>query len=331
MNSVNVLIISEDVVFTSSLRRLLLNECKRVKVFECATLSNLRTFSKILIIDLIVLDDTIIGTSEHEVISYLRNEKKTNAAVYFFSSTESEEMALAKGANFFFKKPFSPDEVISHIKSNVGKILSYYHSALSMEKISFDIPDGLRPFVRQFRSDKGNAIQNLKNFLQIWETDAVGYFILSLFYHKNNQADEAMHHALKAKTFAPGSPLLEHLPYYLAHPNQFDAWNSFTASFITPVEEENSPNLIDSPLDLDHIIDSLSDEDLKNSSSAGKGSVSIEKADNNESEMQAKIYEEQGKHLEAIQILKKLKQRMQEKTKHYENEIRRLLETSNNN
>ncbi|MDZ7693336.1 MAG: hypothetical protein U5K69_19840 [Balneolaceae bacterium] len=71
------------------------------------------------------------------------------------------------------------------------------------------------------------AITNkLKNHLKKRGPDAVGYFLLAWFYHVEGNKDKAIRAALKAKVFAPGSPLMDKLHYYLSHPDAFEAWTS---------------------------------------------------------------------------------------------------------
>lgn len=120
MNKLNVLIISEDVVFVSILKRFMLNYWHDI-VFETQhSYSGVKSIPLKYQIDLVLVDDSITGTADFEVISHLRYEKMIKAPVYYFSHADSEDNALIKGANYTCLIPFDPYEVIKHIKSVIG-------------------------------------------------------------------------------------------------------------------------------------------------------------------------------------------------------------------
>jgi two-component system, OmpR family, response regulator VicR len=68
---------------------------------------------------IILVDDSIIGTSSFELISFLRLNKKISAPIIFFGVNEhsNEKKAFSIGANYFIGKPFNPDETLSLLKS----------------------------------------------------------------------------------------------------------------------------------------------------------------------------------------------------------------------
>lgn len=68
---------------------------------------------------IILVDDSIIGTSSFELISFLRLNKKISDPIVYFGVNEhsNEKKAFSIGANFFIGKPFNPDETISLLKS----------------------------------------------------------------------------------------------------------------------------------------------------------------------------------------------------------------------
>lgn len=96
-----------------------------------------------------------------------------------------------------------------------------------MQGLPFEVPPSLSSYLNQFEHNPDKAIANLESFLKKRGMDAVGYFLLSWLYHNNEQKDEALHYALKAKFCAPGSPFFQHLHYFMMHPDHFNAWRPF--------------------------------------------------------------------------------------------------------
>jgi DNA-binding response OmpR family regulator len=74
-------------------------------------------------IDLILVDDLIIGTSSFELISFLRANKKTCSPIIYFGINEhgNEKKAIKLGANFFVHKPFNPDGMLKLLKPLLSK------------------------------------------------------------------------------------------------------------------------------------------------------------------------------------------------------------------
>ncbi len=107
-----------------------------------------------------------------------------------------------------------------------------------MQELPFEIPQSLSSYVAQFENDPEKGIANLEAFLKKRGMDAVGYFLLSWLYFNNDQKEEAVHYALKAKCCAPGSPFFEHLHYFMVHPDHFEAWKPF-APDADDVDETN--------------------------------------------------------------------------------------------
>ncbi len=122
MKEINALIISEDIAFSSILRRFMRNHCDSLVLRQCDTIASVRALSEPEKIDVVLLDDVLMGTATHEVVNLLRYKKKVLAPVFYFSHSEFErEKALQQGANFFISKPFDPEEVIGQLKSTVRK------------------------------------------------------------------------------------------------------------------------------------------------------------------------------------------------------------------
>ncbi len=110
-----------------------------------------------------------------------------------------------------------------------------------MQGLPFEIPQSLSTYLTQFENDPGRGIANLETFLKKRGMDAVGFFLLSWLYHKNDQKEEAMHYAFKAKCCAPGSPFFQHLHYFLMHPDQFKAWKPSVSESEFEPEPEVEP------------------------------------------------------------------------------------------
>ncbi len=110
------IIISEDIVFTSIIRRFILNHYKHPHIIICSSYSSLKTLKHNENIDVILLDNSITGAANYEIISFLRHKKNITKPVLYFSNMEIDiNKARQKGANIFIKKPFIPNEVIKEI------------------------------------------------------------------------------------------------------------------------------------------------------------------------------------------------------------------------
>jgi len=201
-----------------------------------------------------------------------------------------------------------------------------------MANLPFDIPQSLSTYVEQFDEDPVKVTTKLKNHLEKRGPDAVGYFLLAWFYHLKGVDDQAVHYALKAKTYAPGSPLMENLHYYLTHPNSFEAWKPR----YTSVSSERDYRLDDThepALNLDHLIERLSEVESGRGDDSESEKKSIFSFDVSEleqdvddiaSETLANIHETQGKTEAAIRTYKRLKKLNKEKEEFYKEQINRL-------
>lgn len=92
-----------------------------------------------------------------------------------------------------------------------------------MQQLPFNIPKSLASFVEIFENDQDKAITKLQKQVKKRDPDAVGHFLLAWFHHLKEENKEAIREALIAKHYAAGSPLMEHLHYFLVHPEQFEA------------------------------------------------------------------------------------------------------------
>ena len=197
-----------------------------------------------------------------------------------------------------------------------------------MKKFPFTIPPSLNSYVEQFDDDPVRMTRKLERQVSKRDPDAVGHFLLAWFHHIQNNQDRAILEALKAKTYAPGSPLMEHLHYFLLHPEQFDAKipQSGKKGKKVLVQGSRSAQI----LDLDRLIELLeavesqrvnysyeevSDEDLSEDSSDVAEIIS---------ETLAKIHEAQGNKKEAIQMYERLVTVNEDKADTYTNKIEEL-------
>ena len=197
-----------------------------------------------------------------------------------------------------------------------------------MKKFPFTIPPSLNSYVEQFDDDPVRITRKLDRQVSKRDPDAVGHFLLAWFHYIQDNQDRAISEALKAKTYAPGSPLMEHLHYFLLHPEQFDAKipQSGKKGKKVLVQGSRSAQI----LDLDRLIELLeavesqrmnysyeevSDEDLSEDSSDVAAIIS---------ETLAKIHEAQGNKKEAIQMYERLVIVNEDKADTYTNKIEEL-------
>lgn len=117
------IIFSADTVFTAIIQRLLMLNCQNCNLhlfssYTEATQINLEPA------DALIIDDKIEGATSLELIAYLRSQKKIISPLYYLSvaGQTEEKKALLNGVNFFFEKPFYPDELIKHLKKTVNYV-----------------------------------------------------------------------------------------------------------------------------------------------------------------------------------------------------------------
>jgi len=112
----NCLIISEDIVFISIIHRFILNSFEHPCVKKYTSFATLKRLEENENYDVILLDNSITGAANYEVITFLRLNRNITTPVIYFSNMEIDlDKARQKGANAFFKKPFKPSEVIDEI------------------------------------------------------------------------------------------------------------------------------------------------------------------------------------------------------------------------
>lgn len=199
-----------------------------------------------------------------------------------------------------------------------------------MAELPFNIPQSLRSFNERFEKNHKTGITKLSRHLKKRGPDAVGHFLLAWFYHLDDQNTLAIREALKAKTFAPGSPLMEHLHYFLVHPEKFEA--AVPIQNYTSSKKLNQSNRKSPILDLDSLIAMLEaveskriripsdDEPFDDTNLAEEA----DQVDDIISETLAKIHVLQGKKQQAIVMYNQLKEINPDKVEHYQTEIDKL-------
>lgn len=200
-----------------------------------------------------------------------------------------------------------------------------------MQQLPFNIPKSLSSFVEKFDEDPVKITQKLKKHLNKRGPDAVGHFLLSWFYHLQNKNKEAVAEALKAKTYAPGSPLMEHLHYFLVHPEKFEAAipaHSYTSSNMKLQQGSRTSPI----LDLDRLIEMLEQVESKRIQVPAEDepfddsdlSKEAEQVDDVVSETLAKIHTKQGRKKEAVKMYERLINKNSDKADHYKEQIEKL-------
>ena len=200
-----------------------------------------------------------------------------------------------------------------------------------MQDFPFNIPKSLSSYVEKFDEDPKLITQKLKKHLKKRGPDAVGHFLLSWFFHLRGMNKEAITEALKAKTYAPGSPLMEHLHYFLVHPEKFEAAVP-TTSYSSGTTKLQQAARTSSLLDLDRLIEMLEQVESKRIQIPGEDeefddtdlSKESEKVDDLVSETLAKIHAQQGREKEAVKMYQRLIELKSDKADHYQKQIDKL-------
>jgi tetratricopeptide (TPR) repeat protein len=192
----------------------------------------------------------------------------------------------------------------------------------------FTLPKSLESHLELFEKDAAKAIHSLERHLKRRAYDAVGHLLLAWFYHSNGDRESAQELAIKAKTFAPGSPFFENLPYYFSHPKGFDAWLPDTANdYYTIMRSAPKKNRL--YVDLDGLISKLSA--IESSKIEVKDDAPVNPAksvqnyvDEIATETLARIYEGQNELEKAIKVYQKIKERQPERKAFCDDHINRL-------
>lgn len=197
-----------------------------------------------------------------------------------------------------------------------------------MPEIPFEIPESLNSYVKTFEESPEKGIANLEAYLARRRNDAVGFFLLAVLYASHEKGDAARKAASRARALAPGSHLLEHLHYFLSHPDGFKAWVP-RQSDVAATPGRSHPSASTLSVDLDVLISRLTRAGSKRIEvpSGGKP-VSRGEDDKVLSDLAtptlAGIYEAQLKFEEAIAVYERLIAMRPSQKGIYENEIERI-------
>lgn len=199
----------------------------------------------------------------------------------------------------------------------------------AMDLESYQIPKSYQSYLEQFETDPEKAIVRLEKRVEKRQSGAVGYFFLSWLYIKNGNREKAIEAALKAKVLAPGSRFMERLPYFVQHPQSFNAWQPL----ITKSESRKEIRFIKQgyPIqDLDRLISKLSsierkkfnqEEKESKQDDLSRKSIAVEDI---VTETLAVIHEKQKNYPAAIKTYRRLSEENPEKQEHYDEQIERL-------
>lgn len=198
-----------------------------------------------------------------------------------------------------------------------------------VKELPFNIPQSLRSYVERFNDEPERSIEKLKKHVRRRDPDAVGHFLLAWFHHLQDQPKEAIREALIAKTYAPGSPLMEHLHYFLVHPELFEA--AIPRSSYADTPKFSQANRSAPKLDLDRLIEMLEaveahritipqDDDTEMEDLSQDAEI----VDDIISETLARIHVNQGNKKEAIKMYERLVVLNEDKADHYNKEIKKL-------
>lgn len=216
-----------------------------------------------------------------------------------------------------------------------------------MNRFPFDLPDSLKSHLELFEKDQDKAIYMLERHLTRRGYDAVGYCLLGWFYLMKKEQAKALECAVKARSFAPGSPFFMHLPYYFEHPSLFDAWlpKEFNNAAAIPSLAYNRPEVSGSFfLDIDSLIIRLSRRQHAYANAPGRAPVhkkATQKQQKQEDEAPenrvsygsgaasrtlARIYEQQEYYQKAIEVYMRLSENSKddEERRQFDQEINRL-------
>lgn len=198
-----------------------------------------------------------------------------------------------------------------------------------MQQLPFDIPQSLSSYVEKFDMDPEKVINKLQKHLKRRDPDAVGHFLLAWFYHLQNQNKEAIQEALIAKTYAPGSPLMEHLHYFFVHPELFEA--SIPSTQYSSEKKLLHASRTSPILDLDRLIEMLEAVESQRIQISVDGETDETDLSEDSTEVEdiisetlAKIHVNQGNTKEAIKMYERLVTINEDKADVYHSEISKL-------
>ena len=199
-----------------------------------------------------------------------------------------------------------------------------------MQTVPFNIPKSLSSYVEKFYDNPLEMTKKLQKHVKKRDPDSVGHFLLAWFYHLQDKPEDAICEALIAKTYAPGSPLMEHLHYFLIHPELFDA--VVPSGNYSSTHEFQHVSRTSPILDLDRLIEMLEDvESQRIQISMDDSEVNLEGLSETSEEVEdivsetlAKIHVTQGNKKEAIKMYQRLIVMNENEAEKYNSEISKL-------
>jgi len=205
-----------------------------------------------------------------------------------------------------------------------------------MELPTGPLPHSYQIYLDQFDSDPEGTLTKLENHVTKRNSGAVGYYILAVLSRNAGRASDAVKFALSAKIMAPGSEFFRRIPYFIQHPDYFEAWvpdRPARGNGSFKKQETQSTHPIK---DLDQLISRLSEAETKRIR-VPKADVDAKKSvedlskrsadvDDIVTETLALIHEKQGNHQAAIKVFKQLRLANSSKRDHYDSQILRLQE-----
>ena len=198
-----------------------------------------------------------------------------------------------------------------------------------MQTLPFNIPKSLSSYIETFDDDPKGVTKKLQRHIKKRDPDAVGHFLLAWFYHLQDENQAAIKEALIAKTYAPGSPLMEHLHYFLVHPELFEA--SIPKTEYSSQKKLQQASRTSPILDLDRLIEMLEAVESQRIQIPLDGDVDETDLSENSTEVEdiisetlAKIHVTQGNNKEAIKMYERLITINEEKADEYTSEISKL-------
>lgn len=180
-----------------------------------------------------------------------------------------------------------------------------------MKSIPFEIPESLKSYLVTYQDNPDKGIANLEKYLVRRRNDAAGFMLLSILHHLSGDTHNAIKSATQARTLAPGSTLLEHLHYFLSHPDGFEAWVPTDSLRHTNGVDRSTHTPYDIALDLDTLISRLTRANQKrikisDSSHGSRFTENSPEVEQLATPTLALIFEKQKKYDEAIRVYQKL-------------------------
>lgn len=202
-----------------------------------------------------------------------------------------------------------------------------------MELPTGQVPESYQIYLDQFDSDPEGTLTKLENHVSKRNSGAVGYYLLAMLSRKAGRSSDALKFALSAKILAPGSEFFRHFPYYIQHPDYFDAWIPQSTSE-KPGKEKPKIDSTHPIRNLDQLISKISDADTKriripetdkdSENSAEDLSKRSADVDDIVTETLALIHEKQGNYEAAIKVYKQLRLANSSKREYYDEKILQL-------